>query len=101
MQDVAAELITELKTLRKGRGIDNGDLRQRAPKLCVAVGVGADAPDAAVRTAVREWLIESATRLPKDLNIAVLAAFALPGGARDRFYKDRVAWLAAQLGRRG
>lgn len=102
MQDIAAELITELKALRKGRGIDDGDLRHRAgPTLCLVLDVDDDASAADIRAAARDWLTESAARLPADLALAVLAAFGLHQDARHRFYKDRMAWLAGKLGRDG
>ncbi|HEX5406934.1 MAG TPA: hypothetical protein VFX16_32060, partial [Pseudonocardiaceae bacterium] len=102
MRDIAAELINELKVLRRGRGIENGALEQRVgPTLYFVLGVRPDASAAELRTAVRDWLTELAAQLPADLTLAVHAAFGLREDVRQRFYQDRVAWLAGYLGRDG
>ncbi|HVV19718.1 MAG TPA: hypothetical protein VHF06_09800 [Pseudonocardiaceae bacterium] len=96
MVDVAAQLITELKSLRKGRGIDDTDLRHRlGPVLCSLLDVVPGGPDDTA--AVRAWLSHQADQLQPDLRLALLAAFGLHPDARHRFYGERVKWLAAQL----
>lgn len=98
MPDFAAELIAELKTLRKGRGIDDADLRQRiGPALHIVLDLESEAPDS--KTAVREWLSRLAEQLQPDLKLALLVAFGLHPDARHRFYGERVRWLATQLRR--
>jgi hypothetical protein len=100
MQDIAAELITALKVLRKGRGVDDHDLRQRlGSTLSMVLGIEADTPASDIRTAVRDWLIGLAEQLPADLKLSVLAAFGLHQDARHRFYRDRMEWLAGELKR--
>lgn len=100
MTDFKAELINELKTLRKGRGIADRELRQRTgPALLFVLDLGTDPSATDVRTAVRDWLTSTSAQLPDDLRLAVLAAFGLHPEAPSRFYTDRVAWLARQFKR--
>ncbi len=100
MNDIVAELIGELKALRKGRGIDDRELRRRTgPALSSLLDLGADATVTDVRAALRAWLATTTAQLPDDLRLAVLVAFGVHPDAPNRFYRERVAWLAGQLHR--
>ncbi len=96
----AAELIKELKTLRKGRGLFVRELGERVGpvlrEVCNVLDV--DGPGE-IRRKASQRLETLASRLPEDLNVALLAAFALHADARLPFYQDRVRWTAQRLNR--
>lgn len=93
-----AELVRELKTLRKGRALFVRQIGDRVgPVLSQVCGVTADDSSAEVRKKVADRLEGLAAQLPADLGLAVLAAFAIHRDAMHPFYQDRVRWLAAQL----
>ncbi|MTD59463.1 hypothetical protein GKO32_36590 [Amycolatopsis sp. RM579] len=54
---------------------------------------------AEIRRKLSERLAELAGKLPHDLRVAVLAAFALHKDAQNPFYQERVRWLARTLER--
>lgn len=96
----AADLIGELKLLRRGRGIAVVQLSERlGPALRAACHVAEDDDNAETRSKVTECLGCWAASLPEDLRTAVLAAFALHDQARNPFYQDRVRWIARELDR--
>ncbi|MEV6909283.1 hypothetical protein [Amycolatopsis sp. NPDC051071] len=96
----AAELVAELKLLRRGRGVPAPQLAERAgPALRAVCRIDEDDENAEIRRKTTECLAQWAASLPDDLRIAVLAAFALHELARNPFYQDRVGWLAKQLER--
>jgi hypothetical protein len=102
MQDLKAELIGELKQLRKGRGIDDEELADRvgpALRSVLAIDSGAPLPD--LRIAVSDLLTGGAEQLPGDLKLALLMAFGLHPDSRHRFYTQRIAGLAEALQREG
>jgi hypothetical protein len=94
------DLVRELKSLRKGRGVLAGRIGERVgPSLRATCGVTeADAPGA-IRRKVSDRLAELAGRLPEDLRLATLAAFAIEDAARLPLYQDRVHWAAIRLDR--
>lgn len=100
MTDVVTELVGELKTLRKGRGLFVGQIGERVgPILSRMCGVVAHDGPAEIRKKVSGRLEELAGELPEDLRLAVLAAFAIHRDARHPFYQERVRWVAQQLQR--
>jgi hypothetical protein len=100
MEAGLAALIKELKTLRKGRGLFVRQIGERVgPTLREVCNVlDTDGP-AEVRRKTSERLEALAGGLPEDLNIAILAAFALHPDARLPFYQERVRWTAHRLSR--
>jgi hypothetical protein len=93
-------LITELKTLRKGRGVSAGDIHRRVgPGLRAVCEVTEDDESTHVRRKVTARLESFAAALPHDLHIAVMAGFGLLPDVRHPRYEDRVAWVADYLGR--
>lgn len=97
---VVAELVSELKTLRKGRGLFVGQVGDRVgPALSLICGVVETDGPAEIRKKVGGRLEALAAELPDDLRLAVLAAFALHRDAMQPFYQDRVRWVAAKLNR--
>lgn len=96
----AADLVGELKLLRRGRGIAVVQLGERlGPALRAVCHVAEDDDNAETRRKVTECLDGWTASLPQDLSTAVLAAFALHEQARDPFYQDRVRWIARALDR--
>jgi hypothetical protein len=95
-----ADLVSELKSLRKGRAVYVRRIAERVgPALTLVCGISADDSPAEIRTKVSERLESLAGELPEDLRIAVLAAFSIHRDARQPFYQDRVRWVASRLGR--
>ncbi|MGH3758909.1 hypothetical protein [Actinophytocola sp.] len=95
-----ADLVSELKTLRKGRGLLASHIGERIGSALRAVcDVRDDDGPAVIRQKVARRLENLAGDLPADLRMAVLAAFAIAPDARLPFYQDRVGWTARQLSR--
>lgn len=94
------DLVAELKTLRKGRGMGAGALTERiGPCLLEVCGLDPEVDAATLRQTVAGRLRELSEYLPGDLRICVVAAFGLQKGVDLPFYQDRVRWAADQLQR--
>ncbi|MEV4056767.1 hypothetical protein AB0J55_36645 [Amycolatopsis sp. NPDC049688] len=95
-----AELVRELKSLRKGRGLQASRLPDRVgPVLRTACAVAESDGMVTVRAKVTARLSELSSHLPDDLRVAVLAAFAISPEARQPLYQDRVKWAALRVDR--
>ncbi|HEV7649898.1 MAG TPA: hypothetical protein VGP26_17260 [Actinophytocola sp.] len=95
-----ADLVRELKALRKGRGLLASHIGDRIGSALRAIcDVRDDDGPAVIRQKVAQRLEILAGELPADLRIAVLAAFAIAPDARLPFYQDRVSWTARRLNR--
>jgi hypothetical protein len=95
-----ADIAAELKTLRKGRGVEVPQIGDRAgPALREVCGVNADDSPGEIRRKLIAGLEGFAAQLPGDLRLAVLAALAISQEARLPFYQDRIRWVAQQLER--
>ncbi|SEF36859.1 hypothetical protein SAMN05421837_111280 [Amycolatopsis pretoriensis] len=94
-----AELVQELKTLRKGRGLAGRVDDRVGPYLRSACAVSSDDGQVAIREKVTELISELAAHLPDDLRLAALAAFAICAEARQPLYQDRVRWAASRVDR--
>ncbi len=95
-----AELVAELKTLRKGRGLQASRLADRVgPALSAACGVTESDGMVTIRAKVSGRLSELAVQLPEDLRLAAMAAFAITPEARQPLYQDRVKWAAERVDR--
>ncbi|HEX4704697.1 MAG TPA: hypothetical protein VH352_21390 [Pseudonocardiaceae bacterium] len=100
MHDIVADLVEEMKALRRGRGILESRIEDRiGPALRLACGVPNGSNPTDIRRLVHTRLADLADQLPDDLRNAVLAAFAMLPDTRQRFYQERVRWVAAQLER--
>lgn len=100
MSITVAELVTELKSLRKGRGLDAPDIASRVgPALRAAFGLAQDDNSAELREKLTSGLKALVERLPDDLAQAVSMAYGLTDGSRTRLYGERVDLLAQQIGR--
>lgn len=95
------QLVTELKVLRKGRGILAPTLASRVgPALRKATGTTAIKATGALRRKVADSLWCWAMELPEDLRHAVVTAFALDhNNSQAPLYQERVRAVARQLNR--
>jgi hypothetical protein len=96
----AADVVGELKALRKGRAIFTTPLADRiGPALRSACGIVEEDGTVEMRRKLSDRLRPLVESLPDDLKIALLAAFALDERARKPFYQERVHWAAITLDR--
>jgi len=96
----AADVVGELKALRKGRAIFTTPLADRiGPALRSTCGIVEDDGTVEMRRKLSDRLRPLVESLPDDLKIALLAAFALDERARKPFYQERVHWAAITLDR--
>jgi hypothetical protein len=95
-----AELVSDLKALRKGRGLFVNNVDERIGRtlrdLC---GVTENDGPGEIRYRVAQRITALASDLPEDLRMAVMAAFGMNPDARHPLYQDRVDWIAAKIGR--
>jgi hypothetical protein len=95
-----AELVSDLKALRKGRGLYVNNVDERVGRgLRALCGVTEDDGPGIIRHRVARQLEHLAGGLPDDLRIAVMAAFGMIPDARRPLYQDRVCWIAERIGR--
>ncbi|HEX3782256.1 MAG TPA: hypothetical protein VHX38_21545 [Pseudonocardiaceae bacterium] len=98
--DLVNQLASELRVLRKSRGIDVQQIGERTGStLRLACGIEDNDGPAAVRRKLRTRLSELADALPDDLKILAQAAFALVPEANQPFYGDRLQWAARKVNR--
>jgi hypothetical protein len=94
------ELVDELKTLRKGRGLLAGSIDERVgPAVRGACDVSDGDGLAVIRHKVTTRLSELSEQLPDELRVATLAAFAIGPEPRHALYQDRMNWLARKADR--
>jgi hypothetical protein len=100
MVALPAELSAELKTLRKGRGIDVPRIGERVGTALREV-CGIETTDSAgeIRRKLATRLEALAGQLPIDLRVSVLVALAIHPEARLPFYQERIRWVARYLKR--
>jgi hypothetical protein len=93
-------LLTDLKRLRKGRGICTVDIQARVGGTLRAVaGIRSGDGPVEIRNKVLQRLQNLSNSLPDDLRIAALTAFAIASDARQPLYKDRVNLTASRISR--
>ncbi|WET78114.1 hypothetical protein P3102_29215 [Amycolatopsis sp. QT-25] len=94
------ELVRELKSLRKGRGVHAGRIGERiGPTLRVLCGVAEDDGPVTIREKLVARLTGLAEQLPEDMRLATVAAFGLTADVRMPLYQDRVGWAAPRIDR--
>lgn len=94
------ELVRELKSLRKGRGVHAGRIGERiGPTLRALCGVTHDDGPVAIREKLVARLTGLAQQLPEDMRLATVAAFGLTAEVRMPLYQDRVGWAAPRIDR--
>ncbi|WIX85859.1 hypothetical protein [Amycolatopsis sp. DG1A-15b] len=94
-----AELVRELKTLRKGRALAGRVEDRVGPALRSACEVSDADGMVTIRAKVSDRLSELSSQLPEDLRLAALAAFAITPEARQPLYQDRMRWAALRVDR--
>lgn len=96
---VREHVVTELKSLARGEGVNAYDLTERlGPHLRRALGVATGQPGSSVRTVVVKALDRAVQRLPETVQPAVLAGLGLRAGAQMWFLGDRLNVVAAESG---
>lgn len=90
-----AELASELKTLRKGRGLQAPRLAEQVgPMLRVLCGIGENESAASIREKLTKRLRILANGLPEDLRLVVTTTLALQADSQHQFLRERVQSLA-------
>jgi len=91
------ELRGELEAARKGRGVQEPDVRGRmGPVLRTLCGVGPGTPHSHARRALITYLGGASDALPDDLRLAARAMFGIEDGYRLRFLRQRYDVLAVR-----
>jgi hypothetical protein len=91
-------LSSELRMLRKGRGLLERELPRRVGNQLADLCKITDRDDTAlIRERLGSTVVNLARDLPPDLRLAVAAALAIDPGVQHRFLNERVSWLAGQL----
>jgi hypothetical protein len=94
------DVVTELKTLCRGRGLLAPDLEARVGPLLARFAALDDVPERpARRAALATWLASRADALPDDLRLVARVALGLDPRARRRLLGERLGWLASDVGR--
>jgi hypothetical protein len=95
-----AELVQELKALRKGRALFGSSMESRVgPNLRAVCAIMDGDGLFTMRQKIATRLTELADHLPEDLRLVTCAAFALAAEARQPLYQDRVRWAAMKQDR--
>lgn len=85
----------ELRALRKGRGLQEPQLRDRmGPAIRRLCDVGATTPHSVARHALLTLLDDASGALPADLRLAAAVMFAIDETHRHRFLRQRYESLA-------
>lgn len=93
-------LLTELKNVRKGRGVYAPHIEHLiGPRLRACCDISGDDNPAEMRQKLIAKLSAWASALPADLGLAVSAALGLHPDARQPFLAERIAWLADKIER--
>jgi hypothetical protein len=94
------QIAAEVRSLRKGRGLQAGDLEQRLGPLLTELAIGARNSDHVLRRhKLTSEITTCSTHLSADLRAAISASLALSTETRQMpYFKDRVSWLASYLG---
>ena len=97
-EDLPERVIAELRSLRKGRGLQVGDLDSRLGPLMRELAGPGDA--AARRQALITEINRCSAQLLGDYRTAIEASLALSAETmQEPYFRERVSWLAGQLHR--
>jgi hypothetical protein len=97
-EDLPERVVAELRSLRKGRGLQVGDLDSRLGPLMRELAGSGDA--AARRQALVIEINRCCGQLLSDYRTAIQASLALSAETmQEPFFRARVNWLASQLDR--
>jgi hypothetical protein len=96
--DLVGRIAAELRALRKGRGMQAGDLEQRLGPLLTELAIGRIADQVLRRHKLTSEITTCSTQLATDMRAAIFASLALSTETRQMaYFKDRVSWLAGHL----
>jgi hypothetical protein len=97
--DLVEQLVAEIRALRKGRGMQAGDLEQRLGPLLTELAIGSRNSDQVLRRLkLASEITTCCTHLAADMRDAIFASLALSTETRQMtYFKDRVSWLASHL----
>lgn len=100
VRDLVDQIAAEVRALRKGRGLQAGDLEQRLGPLLTELAIGGgNSVQVLRRHKLTSEITTGCTHLAADLRAAIFASLALSAETRQMpYFKDRVSWLAAHLG---
>lgn len=88
-------LRAELEALRKGRGLQEPQVRDRAgPAIRRLCGIGPSTPHSDARRALIEMIADASETLPADLRLAAAVMFAIDDDHQHRFLRQRYESLA-------
>jgi hypothetical protein len=94
------DLSSELRLLRRGRGVMVSNLRTRiGPTLRMRAGIGDSAGLSETRERILAYLNSLAEALPIDLRSIFCVTLALNQDTQFRFLEERREWLASRLNR--
>jgi hypothetical protein len=98
---LATVITTEIRQLRRGRGVHARNFDQRlGPALRELATDGAGAEPRGIRQALIALLGSATNALPQDLRTAIGASLGIhPQTLAMTHFKDRVSWLAGRIGR--
>ncbi|HEV3358911.1 MAG TPA: hypothetical protein VG247_19090 [Pseudonocardiaceae bacterium] len=97
---VVNQLVSELKVLRRSRGVDAKEINERiGDALRMTCGIAEQDGAADIRRKLRRRLSQLAGQLPWDLKVLAQAAFALVPEAHQAFYGERLDWAATHINR--
>jgi O-acetyl-ADP-ribose deacetylase (regulator of RNase III) len=97
---IMSDLASELRNLRKGRGVMVSDLPERiGPVLRSRAGISAADAVPEARDRLMTYLNGLAAALPEDLGLIFSVVLGLRQVPQSRFVEGRLQWLATELGR--
>ena len=97
-EDLTKRVTDEIRALRKGRGLQAGDLDSRLGPLLLELADSGDTADR--RQTLMAAISRCTAQLSYEYRIAVEASLALSADTRQEpFFTSRVTWLAGQLDR--
>jgi hypothetical protein len=97
-RELSGQVAVEIRALRKGRGLQAGDLDSRLGPLMRELADGADA--AARRQALIAQINRCTEQLVDDYRVAIEADLALSAETKQEpYFNQRVSWLADRIGR--
>jgi len=98
--DEVKVLIEELQQLRRGYGLHAPEVLSRVgPVLTRVCNLNSISTTGGRRERLIERIGGLVSALPRELRLAVQAAFALPPADQSRFLRERMEWLGEQLER--
>ncbi len=97
---VVNQLVSELKVLRRSRGVNAKEINERiGDALRMTCGIADQDGAADIRRKLRRRLSQLAGQLPWDLKVLAQAAFGLVPEAHHAFYGERLDWAATHINR--